>query len=313
MSKTVLFFPGQASQYVGMGKELYESSSDVRMLYEFASNEMNYDIARLSFEGPSDELKRTRFTQPAILLHSLAVLTVMGNRLPAFDFAAGHSLGEYGALAVTGAMTYNQAVKAVIKRAELMEDACIKRPGTMAAIMGLKADKAQDICNQASSAGIVIPANYNSAIQIVISGEVVGVEKAVELAREAKAKRAVILKVGGAFHSPLMESSKTGLEKYLAQQTYQAPSRPVVANVTAQSVTTAEAICPLLVAQMTSPVMWAQTMKYLVEQGVNAVYEIGPGKVLSGLARRDMRPEKLVNLDTLTDIETFATSEKGLV
>ncbi|RKX28350.1 MAG: [acyl-carrier-protein] S-malonyltransferase [Candidatus Zixiibacteriota bacterium] len=308
MSKTVLFFPGQASQYVGMGKELYELSDEVRALYKIASSEMDFDIARLSFEGPAEELKRTRFTQPAILLHSLAVLTVLGDRLPTFDFAAGHSLGEYGALAVTGAMSFEQAIKAVVKRASLMEKACIQRPGTMAAIMGLKADQAEAICNQASAEGVVIPANYNSAIQIAISGEIVGVEKAVELAREAKAKRAMILEVGGAFHSPLMEPARAGLEEYLAQQTYQVPSRPVVANVTAQPITTADAICPLLVDQVTSPVRWAQTMKYLVGQGVNTVYEIGPGKVLSGLSRRDMKPEILVNLDTLADIKAFTTA-----
>ncbi|MBU8933664.1 MAG: ACP S-malonyltransferase [candidate division Zixibacteria bacterium] len=305
MSKTVLFFPGQASQYVGMGQDLHAHSADVRALYELASTEMDYDIARLSFEGPVEELKRTRFTQPAILLHSLAVLTVLGDKLPSFDFVAGHSLGEYGALAVAGAMTCEQAIKAVVRRAALMEEACLQRPGTMAAIVGLSADKTEDICNRASAAGVVIPANYNSAIQIAVSGEVVGVEKAIELAKEAKAKRAMMLEVGGAFHSPLMEPAKAGLETYLANETYKAPSVPVVANVTAQPVTTAEAIRPLLVSQVTSPVRWAQTMKYLVEQGVDTVYEIGPGKVLSGLARRDMRPEKQISLDTLSDIETF--------
>ncbi len=306
MSKTVLFFPGQASQYVGMGKDLYEHSAEVKELYELASEEMNYDIAKLSFEGPSEELKKTRFTQPAILLHSLSVLKIMEQAMPAFDFAAGHSLGEYGALAVTGAMTFEQAIKAVVKRASLMEEACIARPGTMAAIMGLDAGKTEEICNQASSAGVVIPANYNSKIQIAISGEIVGVEKAIELAVEAKAKRAIRLEVGGAFHSPLMEPAKTGLEVYLANQQYKDPSCPVIANVTAQPVSVADAIRPLLVDQVTSPVMWAQTMKYLVGQGVTAVIEVGPGKVLSGLAKRDMRPEKIVNLDTLSDIDTYS-------
>lgn len=306
MGKTVLFFPGQASQYVGMGKDLYEHSAEVRDLYKFASGEMNFDIAKLSFEGPVEELKKTRFTQPAILLHSLSVLKIMRQSLPLFDFAAGHSLGEYGALAVTGAMTFEQAIKAVVRRAALMEEACVARPGTMAAILGLDAAKTEDICKRASSAGIVIPANYNSNIQIAISGEIIGVEKAIELALEAKAKRAIKLEVGGAFHSPLMEPAKAGLEKFLAHQQYKAPSCPVIANVTAQPVTVADAIRSLLVEQVTSPVRWAQTMKYLVDQGVTTVIELGPGKVLAGLAKRDMKPDKIVNLDTLSDISTYS-------
>lgn len=306
MSKTVLFFPGQASQYVGMGKDLYDHSDEVKQLYKLASDEMNYDIAKLSFEGPAEELKKTRFTQPAILLHSLSVLKVMGQAMPEFDFAAGHSLGEYGALTVTGAMTFEQAIKAVVKRAALMEKACIARPGTMAAIMGLDAARTEEICKQASLTGIVIPANYNSKIQIAISGEIVGVEKAIELAVEAKAKRAIKLEVGGAFHSPLMEPAKAGLEEFLANQQYKDPACPVIANVTAQPVFVADAIRPLLVDQVTSPVKWAQTMKYLVDQGVTAIVEVGPGKVLSSLAKRDMRPEKIVNLDTLSDINTYS-------
>jgi len=306
MSKTVLFFPGQASQYVGMGRDLYEYSAEVRDLYKLASEEMNYDIAKLSFEGPAEELKKTRFTQPAILLHSLSVLKIMGEALPPFDFAAGHSLGEYGALTVTGAMTFEQAIKAVVRRAALMEEACVARPGTMAAIMGLDASKTEDICKLASTTGIVIPANYNSRIQIAISGEIVGVEKAIELAKEAKAKRAMLLEVGGAFHSPLMEPAKAGLEEFLANQQYKNPVCPVIANVTAQPVSVAEAIRSLLVEQVTSPVKWAQTMKYLVSQGVTDVIEVGPGKVLSGLAKRDMKPETIVNLDTLSDISTYS-------
>ena len=159
---------------------------------------------------------------------------------------------------------------------------------------------------QASSTGVVIPANYNSRIQIAISGEIVGVEKAIELAVEAKAKRAIRLEVGGAFHSPLMEPAKAGLEEFLANQQYQDPVCPVIANVTAQPVSVADAIRPLLVDQVTSPVKWAQTMEYLVDQGVTIVVEIGPGKVLSSLAKRDMKPEKIVNLDTLSDINTYS-------
>lgn len=309
MSKTALLFPGQASQYVGMGKDLYDASEAVRALYDLASNEMSADIARISFEGPAEELKRTRFTQPAILLHALSVLTILGDRLPRFDFACGHSLGEYAALAVTGAMTFEDAVKAVVKRASLMEEACQANPGTMAAIMGLESAQVEDICRRASSKGVVIPANFNSSIQIAISGAIASVEEAVVLAREANAKRAIMLEVGGAFHSPLMEPARVGLARYLEGMTIKNPCVPVVANVTASSVMNGDDIRRLLVEQVTKPVRWWQTMEYLVKNGVTTVIEIGPGKVLGGLAKRDMKPERIVNLDTYEDIANFDRSE----
>ena len=305
MSKTVFLFPGQASQYVGMGKDLYDASENVKKLYTLASDEIGEDIAKLSFEGPQEELKRTRFTQPAILVHALSVLTILKeqNKTPHFDFACGHSLGEYAALAVSGAMTFEDAIKAVVKRASLMEEACQNNPGTMAAIMGLSAEVLEDICKKATDGGeVVIPANYNSKIQIAISGSVKAVERAVELAKEAKAKRAMLLEVGGAFHSPLMASAKDGMENYLNNVTISDPQIPVIANVTAQPVFSGEEIRKLLVKQITSPVLWSQTMSFLVENNASTVYEIGPGKVLSGLAKREMSPESMFNLDTLEDI-----------
>ena len=310
MSKTVFLFPGQASQYVGMGKDLYNASDKVKKLYQLASDEIGEDIAKLSFEGPAEELKRTRFTQPAILVHALSVLTILEDRIPEFDFACGHSLGEYAALAAVGAMTFEDSIKAVVKRASLMEDACQKNPGTMAAIMGLSPEVVDEICKKATdNNGVVIPANYNSKIQIAISGSVVSVEKAVEFAKEAKAKRAMLLEVGGAFHSPLMESAKIGMEEYLNSVTISDPKKPVIANVTAKAVGTGDEIKKLLIEQITAPVRWAQTMAFLVENNVTTVYEIGPGKVLSGLAKRELRPEKMINLDTLDDIETLTVKE----
>jgi len=309
MSRTVLFFPGQASQYVGMAKDLYESSAEVRHLYELAADEISVDIARLSFEGPVDELKRTRFTQPAILLHSLAVLKILGDDVPDFDYAAGHSLGEYGALAATGALSFEDAIRAVVKRAALMEDACQKNPGTMAAVMGLTPEQVQKICDQASPVGVVVPANFNSEGQIVISGDIAAVEKAAELAKAAGARRAMMLQVGGAFHSPLMEPARQGLEEFLRSMTINRPSRPVIANVTAKPVTEREQIKALLVKQVTSPVRWAQTMAYLRQAGVTRIYEIGPGKVLTGLAKREMQPQESVNLDTLTDIAAMVPAK----
>ena len=306
MSKTTLFFPGQASQYVGMGKDLHEAYPEVRKLYELASEEMGVDIARLSFEGPVEELKRTRFTQPAILLHSLAVLTALGPEEIIYDYACGHSLGEYTALAVTGALTFEDAIKAVVRRSTLMETACQENPSTMAAIIGLNEHQAEDVCRQASSVGVVVPANFNSGTQIAISGTIAAVEEALKLAKEAGAKRALLLEVGGAFHSPLMASAKTGMQEYLENIRINNPGRPVVANVTGRPTSDAAEIKKLLVEQITAPVRWSQTMRYLVDDGVTGIIEIGPGKVLSGLAKRDMRPQTTIVLDTLADVNSYS-------
>ncbi|MFZ5981254.1 MAG: ACP S-malonyltransferase [Candidatus Zixiibacteriota bacterium] len=302
MSKTVLFFPGQASQYVGMGRDLFDRDAGVRMLYEMVSDEMGCDIARVSFEGPAEELKKTKITQPAILLHSLAVLTVLKNDRPSFDFAAGHSLGEYGALAVSGAMSFEDALKAVVKRAALMEEACLKSEGAMAAVMGLTMDQIEELCAQASADGVVVPANINSGIQVVISGSKTGIDKAVELAKKMGAKRAVLLEVGGAFHSPLMEPARKGLSEYLQTVSFNTPEKPIVANVTGEAVSEPEEIRSLLIEQLTAPVRWAQTMSFLKNEGVTEIVEIGPGRVLTGLAKREMQPENMVNLDKLEDI-----------
>lgn len=299
-------FPGQASQYVGMAKDLYSHSDEVKALYKLASKEIGEDIAKLSFNGPQEKLKETRFTQPAILLHSLAVLRILNSSLPRFDYACGHSLGEYGALAVTGVISFEDAVKAVVKRASLMEEACRKNPGTMAAIIGLDENQVAKVCKDSSKTGIVVPANFNSKNQIVISGEVEAVKSACELAKSAGAKRALLLEVGGAFHSPLMQSAREGLKKYLDNVKFNEPTSPVIANVTAQPVKKALEIKKLLVEQITTPVKWSHTMAFLAKNSVTTVFEIGPGKVLSGMAKRDMQAEKIVNLDTLVDVEAFS-------
>lgn len=306
MSKTALLFPGQASQYVGMGQDLYEESARIRQLYELASDLIGVDITSMSFEGPSEELKKTRFTQPAILLHSLAVLAILEDRSPPFDYACGHSLGEYGALAACGALSYEDAVRAVVKRAALMEEACLKNPGSMAAIIGLDQQEVEKICDKASGKGVVVPANFNSSAQIAISGSIEAVNEAVVLAKEAGAKRTIILEVGGAFHSPLMESAGPPFNEYLNSINVNDPAVPVIANVTAEPVTSGAEIKKLLVRQLTAPVKWSQTMRCLVANDVTQLYEIGPGKVLIGLARREMKPEKSTSLDKLTDVEAFS-------
>jgi [acyl-carrier-protein] S-malonyltransferase len=311
MEKIAIVFPGQASQYVGMGKDLYDSDSDVRALYETASNEIGEDIAKLSFEGPAEKLKETRFTQPAILLHSLAVLQIMKDNLPKATFTAGHSLGEYGALALSGVLSPETSVKAVVRRAALMEEACRKNPGTMAAIIGLEEDKIAAICNEASAKGVVVPANYNSANQLVISGALAGVEEACRLCKEQGAKRAMILEVGGAFHSPLMEPAKDGLEDYLDSIDFINPDMEVVPNVTGTSEKNGDTLKKLLVEQITSPVRWYQTMQYFVQNGVDTLIEIGPGKVLSGLAKRELKGAQVQNIDTLEDISNFVATITG--
>lgn len=309
MNKTAIIFPGQASQYVGMGKDLYDNHEVVRELYQFASDEIGEDMAKLSFEGPAERLKETRFTQPAILIHSLAILKILKDNLPQADLTAGHSLGEYGSLALSGALSFKDSIRAVVKRASLMEEACRKTKGTMAAVIGLDKDKIEEICKSASTDGVVVPANFNSASQIVISGDLSAVERACPLCKEAGAKRAMILQVGGAFHSPLMAPAKDGMESYLEAQTFAVPTIDIVPNVTAVAENNPENIKKLLLDQLTAPVKWMQTMQFFNEQGVDQIIEIGPGKVLAGLAKREMRGTTIINIDKQEDIDNFVAAK----
>ncbi len=307
MGKIAIVFPGQASQYVGMGKDIYDADASIRKLYDIASQEIGEDIAKLSFEGPKERLTETRFTQPAILLHSLAILWVLKDKLPKVTLTAGHSLGEYGALSLAGVLSPVDSVKAVVKRAALMEEACRKNPGTMAAIIGLEGDKIEEICKTASAKGIVVPANFNAANQIVISGAIPGVEEACKLCKEAGAKRAMMLPVGGAFHSPLMEPASSGMKEYLDTVSFEPAKLEVVANVHARGEGDPKRIKRLLIEQITSPVKWQQSMEFFAEQKINTVIEIGPGKVLSGLAKRAIPEATLFNIDKLEDIQKFKT------
>jgi len=311
MNTIAVVFPGQASQYVGMGKDLYDSDADVRQLYDIASQAIGEDIAKIAFDGPAETLKQTRFTQPAILLHSLAVLTVMKDAIPDAAVTAGHSLGEYGSLALAGVLSAEEAVKAVGRRAQLMEQACQETPSTMAAIIGLDREKVAEICQIASAKGVVVPANYNSASQLVISGTVEAVGEACRLCKESGAKRALELQVGGAFHSPLMESAQKGMKDYLETVDFLPPNIEIVPNVTAESETDSTRLKELLVAQLTSPVKWHQTMQTFVRRGVDVLIEVGPSKVLTGLAKREMKGTKAINIDTMQDIEAFSTVMAG--
>ncbi|UCD95182.1 MAG: ACP S-malonyltransferase [Candidatus Zixiibacteriota bacterium] len=305
MDRVAIVFPGQASQYVGMGKDLYDAGKEVRELYALASKEIGEDIGCLSFDGPAETLKQTRFTQPAILLHSLAALSVLKENVPEVALTAGHSLGEYGSLALAGVLSFEDAIRAVVKRSSLMEQACRENPGTMAAIVGLEDGKIAEACKTASAKGVVVPANFNSANQVVISGTTEAIEEACRLCSEMGAKRAMILQVGGAFHSPLMEPAREGMREYLNSVEFEKPTIGIVPNVTAETEYDPLRLKGLLIDQLTSPVRWYQTMKCFAEAGVDTVIEVGPGKVLTGLAKRELRGARIFNLDTLEDVEKF--------
>lgn len=303
MGKTAYIFPGQASQYVGMARELHQASTRVRELYALASDQLGADLAQVSFDGPAERLKQTIFTQPAVLVHSLSLLVMLGDDLPRPAYTAGHSLGEYAALACSGALSFEDAIIAVCARARFMEKACVERPGTMAAILALPEDKLETVCREASAKGIVTMANINSSQQVAVSGEIAAVDEACRLASAAGAKRAIRLEVGGAFHSPLMNSATAEMSVTLNRMTIRDANPPVVANVTARPVITGDDIRRLLVEQITSPVRWRETMSFFVSEGIDTVYEIGPGKVLTGLAKREMPGAAMQNIDTLADLE----------
>ncbi len=305
MAKTAFIFPGQASQYVGMAKDLYDSSPDVRNLYEKAAEILGYDLADVSFNGPIEKLTQTAYTQPAILVHSLAVLTDMGEDYGEVGFAAGHSLGEYSALAFAGALSFEDAILAVRERSRAMQAACEAAEGTMAALIGCEGENLENLIREASKAGIIQPANFNSPGQVAVSGDRKAVEKAIEIAKDFDARKAIPLQVGGAFHSPLMEPAREKVAGVLKEMAFNDSRIPVVTNVEARGETDSDHLRELLVRQITSPVLWKQSVEYMVENGVERFVEIGPGKVLSGLVKRTARGANIDNVDTVEDLKKF--------
>ncbi len=276
-------FPGQGAQYVGMGKELYDNSSKAKELFHKANHILKFNITELMFAGTEENLKQTNVTQPAIFLHSVILAKTMNDEFKP-DMVAGHSLGEFSALVANGTLTFEDGLKLVAKRADAMQKACEAEPSTMAAILGLEDEEVENICK--SIQDVVVPANYNSPGQLVISGSLSGVEQAIRKCKEAGAKRALMLKVGGAFHSPLMEPARIELADAINSTPFQQGICPVYQNVTGQPVTEPEIIKTNLISQLTSPVRWTQIMQNMLADGVTEVVEVGPGKVLQGLFKK---------------------------
>ena len=278
-------FPGQGSQFPGMGKELFENNSTARKLFEDANSILGFRITDIMFNGTEEELKQTKVTQPAIFLHSVALASTIENFKP--DAVAGHSLGEFSALVANNTLTFEDALKLVYKRALAMQKACELNPSTMAAVLNLDDNIVESICKEITSTGnIVVAANYNCPGQLVISGTVNGIQIACEKLKEAGAKRALVLPVGGAFHSPLMEPAKVELEAAIHATTFHQPICPVYQNVTATAVSQPDQIKNNLIAQLTAPVKWTQTVENMIKDGVSSFVEVGPGKVLQGLVKK---------------------------
>ena len=276
-------FPGQGAQFVGMGLDLYEKSAEAKALFEAANGILGFSITDIMFSGTDEDLKQTKVTQPAIFLHSVILSKVLGKNF-APQMVAGHSLGEFSALVANGALSFEDGLQLVAKRAAAMQKACELQPGTMAAVLGLEDAKVEELC--ATIDGIVTPANYNCPGQLVISGELKAVEAACEKMKEAGAKRALVLPVGGAFHSVLMKPAEEELAAAIEQTAFHKPLCPVYQNVTTTAVSDENAIKTNLIKQLTAPVKWTQSVQQMIADGATEFIEVGPGKVLQGLVKK---------------------------
>ena len=284
-------FPGQGAQFTGMGKELYENSPLAKELFEKANDILGFRITDIMFDGTAEELKETKVTQPAVFLHSVILAKTLENFHP--KMVAGHSLGEFSALVANGTLSFEDGLKLVSKRADAMQKACEQRPSTMAAVLGLPDETVESVC--ASIDGIVVAANYNCPGQLVISGEFSAVEKACEAMKAAGAKRALLLPVGGGFHSPMMEPAREELALAIENTVFSTPICPVYQNVTATAVSDANEIKKNLITQLTAPVKWTQLVQQMIADGATSFTEVGPGKVLVGLVAKINKEVEVVS------------------
>ena len=310
MGKIAFIFPGQGAQYVGMAMDFAENNPEFKDILQRFDKKNGTKLFNIMHEGPEEQLKETKFTQPAILFHSIAAMKTVLNEFDIKpDFVAGHSLGEFSALVANGVLDLEDAMYLVHKRGEFMIRANEGKPFAMAAIIGLDSITVKNICDEASSAGIVIAANFNTPVQTVISGSKAGVEKACEIAQEKDAKRVIPLVVGGPFHSPLIERAKTWLAEEMEKIIFNSTNIPVIANVDAKPATEPEKIRKNLAEQVTSSVRWVECIEFMIENGVNTFVEFGPKKVLSGMLKKIDRNVKVISIDTL---ETFNSVKQEL-
>lgn len=281
--KTAFIFPGQGAQFTGMGQDLYNHNAETKAMFEAANDMLGFRITDVMFSGTEDDLKQTKVTQPAIFLHSVILAKALGARF-APDMVAGHSLGEFSALVAAGGLSFEDGLRLVSQRANAMQKACEIQPSTMAAILGLDDFTVEDICQRVSN--VVVPANYNCPGQLVISGSIAGVDKACELLLEAGARRALKLNVGGAFHSPLMESARVELQAAIEAVEFSEPRCPIYQNIDAKPHTDPAQIKHNLIEQLTGAVRWTQTVLHMIEDNAGAFVEVGPGNVLQGLVKK---------------------------
>jgi len=305
MSKTILLFPGQGSQYVGMGKALADSFAPAAELLKRADEVLGFSLSKIMSEGPEEVLKSTDNTQPALYTVSCMVQEFLKSEGVAFDFVAGHSLGEYSAIAAAGGFSFEDGLRLVRVRGELMAKAGELKPGAMSAVLGLDAEPLLAVLAEAAEAGVVVAANFNSPGQIVISGSKEGVAKAGEIAAAKGAKKVVPLPVSGAFHSPLMEYALLGLQEAISKTTFSDLKVPLFANVTATAVTKGSEVADLLVKQLVSPVRWQQSMEAAIAAGVSNGIEVGAGKVLMGLMRNISRDVKVIPVETVESFQAL--------